>query len=217
LLNRIFHIIRKDLIADTRDKFSFLAAILYLTTITFVVFKLFGELTGPTKVGLFWILILFTSINIVSGSFGNVSSKRRLNQYQLYEPVEVLTAKLILNFVKVFFAGLVLLLLFKVFSNESLVSPALFMKTLALSALGLVAALTLVSSLTIYSSNQNALLTILSVPLLLPVLLIGMKVSLVSERMFFDSAVNSNLLMLFGIDIVMIVLGLLFISVTWKA
>ena len=115
------------------------------------------------------------------------------------------------------FAGLFLLLLLKVFTEHQLQDPLLFGKTLLLTALGIVAALTLVSSMTVYASNQNSLLTILAIPLLLPVLLIGMKVSLVSERMFFDSAVNSNLLMLFGLDIVMIVLGLILITITWKA
>jgi len=204
-------------LTDNRDRYSFLSAILFLFTITFVVTKIFGDLSGPTRIGIFWVLLLFTAVNIISGSFGSSSSRRQLNQYQLYDPFEVLSAKLILNFFKVFLAGLVLLLILKVLTEHTLVDPILFGKTLILTSLGIVAAMTLVSSLTIYARNQNSLLTILAVPLLIPVLLIGMKVSLVSERMFFDTAVNSNLLMLLGIDLVMIVLGLIFISITWKA
>jgi len=217
LVRRIFHIIHKELLSDARERYSFLSAILYLVTITWVVFKVFGDLSGPTRIGIFWILLLFTAINIVSGSFGSISSRRRLSHYQFYDPFEVLSAKLLLNFVKVLLAGAFLLLLLKVFTEHELQDPILFGKTLVLSSIGLVAALTLVSSMTIYAGNQNALLTVLAVPLLLPVLLIGMKVSLVSERMFFDTAVNSNLLMLLGLDLVMIVLGLIFISITWKA
>jgi len=202
---------------DAREQYSFLSAILYLTTITFVVFKVFGDLSGPTRIGIFWVLLLFTAVNIVSNSFGSNSSRRKLTHYQLYDPFEVLSAKLILNFIKVLLAGLTLLLLLKVFTNHSLIDPLLFGKTLVLTVLGIVAAMTMVSSLTVYSGNQSALLTILAVPLLIPVLLIGMKVSLVSERMFFDTAVNSNLLMLLGIDIIMIVMGLIFITITWKA
>ncbi len=217
LLARIIYIIHKDLLSDAREQFSFLSAILYLVTITWVVFKVFGDLTGPTRIGIYWILLTFTAVNIVTGSFGSISSRRKLTHYQFYDPFEVLSAKLILNFAKVLFAGLFLLLLLKVFTEHQLQDPVLFGKTLVLTATGIVAALTLVSSMTVYASNQNALLTILAIPLLLPVLLIGMKVSLVSERMFFDSAVNSNLLMLFGLDIVMIVLGLILITITWKA
>jgi len=217
LLKRVTYIIRKDLLIDTRDRYSFLAAILYLVTITFVIFKIFGDLSGPTRIGIFWVLLLFTSINIFADSFGTASNRRILSQYQLYNPTEVLGAKLILNFVKLAIAAIILVLLFRVFSNESLVDPVLFGKTVALAILGITATITLTSTLTVYAKNQNALLSILSIPLLIPILLIAMKVSLVSERMFFDTAISSNLLMLFGIDIILLVMGLIFISITWKA
>ncbi len=217
MIQRIFHIIKKDLVLDTRSRFSILAGLLYLVTITFVIFKLFGDISGPTRIGVFWIVLLFTSVNLVSDSFGHAGSRRMWNQYQLYEATEILAAKLLFNFAKVFAAGLFLLLLFRVFSNESLVNPPLFIGTLALAILGIITTMTLTSSLTVYAKNQSGLLSILAIPLLLPILLISMKVSLVSERMFFDTAINSNLLMLFGIDMILLVMSLIFISITWKS
>ncbi len=202
---------------DARDKQSLLASLLYLVTITFVIFKVFGDIQGPTRIGIYWVLLLFTAVNIVSGCFGTNASKRKLYHYQLYDSLEIYLAKLITNFSKVFIAGLVLIVLFRVFSDTGLKDPVLFLKTLVLSTLGLVAGMTFISSLTIYSSNQGSLLSILALPLLIPVLMIGMKVSLVSENMFFDTAVDSNLLMLLGIDIIMLVMGMVFISITWKA
>jgi len=202
---------------DARDKYSLLSSLLYLVSITFVIFKVFGNLEGPTRIGIFWVLLLFTAVNIVNGSFGSNASRRKLYHYQLYDPIEIFISKIILNFFKLLIAGIVLLILFKVFSNAGLKNPLLFGKTLVLAVLGIVSSMTLISSLTIYSSNQSSLLTILALPLLIPVLLIGMKVSLVSENMFFDTAVDSNLLMLLGIDLIMLVMGIIFISITWKA
>ena len=106
--------------------------------------------------------------------------------------------------------------LFVFFSGLPLKNVTLFFQVFTLATLGLVAALTLMSSISIYSSNQNTLVSVLSLPLLIPILLIAMRVSLISENMFFDTATDSNLLMLFGIDMVMVVMSLLFISFTWK-
>lgn len=167
--------------------------------------------------GIYWVILLFISINIVSSSFGFNTAKRKLTHYQLYDPTELLIAKLLLNFVKLLLAATIMMLLFIFFSNVPLQNPWLFGKALMLACLGLVAALTLISSITIYTQNQSALMTVLALPLLIPILMIGMRVSLISERMFFDTAVDSNLLMLFGIDLIMIVLGLIFITFTWKA
>lgn len=216
MLKRIYHIIIKDLRVDQREKYSFLASLLYLTTITFVLFKVFGNLEGPTRMGIYWVILLFISINIVSSSFGYNTAKRKLSHYQLYDPVELLIAKLVLSFGKLLIAAAVMMLLFLFFSSVPLKDPWLFSQVLVLGCLGMVAALTLISSITIYTQNQTALMTVLALPLLIPILMIGMRVSLISERMFFDTAVDSNLLMLLGIDLIMVVMGLIFINFTWK-
>lgn len=166
--------------------------------------------------GIFWIVLLFTSINIVWKSFGSSLSRRRMVHYQLYDPTEFLFAKLIVNFLKLSLVGVMLIFLFTVFSSEGLKDPWLFGKTYVLASFGLVVTLTFISSLSVYSGNQNSLVTVLSLPLLIPILIISMKVSLVSERAIMDTAVDSNLLMLLGIDLLLLVMALIFISFTWK-
>ena len=145
-----------------------------------------------------------------------MNDRRRLNHYQLYDPVEFLIAKLFVNFLKLLIAGILLISLFMIFSAEGLKNAPLFGQVYLLASLGLVGVLTFVSSIAVYSSNQMSMVTILSLPLLIPVMMIGMRASLVSERMFFDTATGNSLLMLFGIDLLMIVLSVLFISFTWK-
>ncbi len=215
--HRLFHIIKKDFLIDKREKQSFLTSILYLTTITFVVFRLFGSMSKPMQIAIFWILLLFTTISFISSSFSLMGSKRRLYYYQLYEPTEVYIAKFIANFFKAIIIGGILLLLFRVFGNFILEDLLLFGKSIVLTSLGITSALTLMSTLTVFSSDQNTLLTVLSLPLLLPILYLGIRVSMIAEKMVFDTAVNSNLLMLFGIDLIMVVLGMVFISLTWKS
>jgi len=216
MLTRIYHIIRKDFLVGKRERQAFLASLLYLVAITFVVFKVFGTLEGPTRMGVFWIIMVFISINLVGYSFSLVSDRRRLNHYQLYDPVEFLLAKLLTNIFKLIVAGILLIGLFMLFSAQGLKNAALFTQIYLLASFGLVGVLTFVSSIAVYSSNQMSMVTILSLPLLIPVMMIGMRVSLVSERMFFDTSTGNSLLMLFGIDLLMVVLSVLFISFTWK-
>ena len=214
---RLFHIIKKDFVIDKREKQSILTSILYLTIITFVVFRLFGSMSKPMQIAIYWILLLFTTISFISSSFALMGSKRRLYYYQLYDPAEIYISRFFANFCKAIIIGGILLLLFRVFGDFILEDLVLFSKSVILTSLGITSALTLVSTLTVFSSDQNTLLTVLSLPLLLPILYLGIRVSMIAEKMVFDTAVNSNLLMLFGIDLVMVVLGMVFISLTWKA
>ena len=188
-----------------------------MAAISFVVFKVFGSLQGPTKMGLFWVIYCFTCINIIGSSFSNQSARRKLIYFQLYDPVQLLLAKIIFNFVKVMLAGYILSLLLTLFSGEALVDPSLFLSCLALSALGITIILCLLSAISAYSDNQNSLVAILSLPLLIPVLLLAMRISLISERFFVDSAVDKYMMMIGGIDLLLLSLSLLFISVIWKS
>jgi len=202
---------------ELRERHSYLSSLLYLVAITFVVYKVFGRVEAPTRVGLFWILILFTSINVISHSFSFHSQKRKLYHYTLYRPVEMIIAKWGINCIKLIIAGVVLVGLQILFSNEGLKNPILFFQAYLLCVIGLTAALTLISSISSYSQNQNNLMAILSLPLLIPILLLGMRTCMISERIIVDTAVDSYLLMLCGIDIIFVALLIIFIPLTWKS
>ena len=217
MLSRVFNIIKKEVSIELRERYTFFSSLLYLVAINFVIFKIFNKLEGPTKIALFWVLLLFTAINMIGFSFSYQSQKRKLSYYQLYDPQELMLAKLVFNYAKVFIAGLILMLLMYIFSNEALKNPVLFFKGYMLMTLGIVVVLNLISAISSYSQNQNTLVAVLSLPLLIPILLIGMRISLISERMFSDSGVSNYLLMLTGIDILLLSLIFVFVPIVWKS
>ena len=114
-------------------------------------------------------------------------------------------------------AGAILIGLQLLFSNTTLEDPLLYMYAYLLAALGITTVFTLISSIAAYTQNQNTMMAILAIPLLIPILLLSMRVCLISEKEFVDTAVNDYLLMLLGIDIILVVLILIFIPFTWKS
>jgi heme exporter protein B len=114
-------------------------------------------------------------------------------------------------------AGSVLIFLQSVFANESLKNIGLYSQVYFLGIVGMTAAMTLISSISSYSQNQNTLIAVMSIPLLIPILLIGMRLSMISERIIMDTEVNNYLLMLIGIDVVYVAMLIIFIPLTWKA
>lgn len=217
MLNRMYHIIAKEALLEFRERYGFLSSILYLIAVTFVVFKVFGSLEGPTRVGLFWVIFLFTSINITGNSFSHQSIKRKLSYYQIYDPVEMFLSKLIYNFIKICLAGIILLGLQLLFSGEALKSPWLFAQSMLFAGAGLSVVLCLISALSSYSDNQNALVAILSLPVVIPILLLAMRISLISERFFVDTAVQKYITMMMGIDLLLLSISLIFIPLIWRS
>lgn len=216
MVTRVWHIIRKEVLVGKRDNLSFLASLLYLVGLIFVIFKIFTDMSVPTRVGIFWIVMVFSCIDVVSGSFDKTSMRRHMSYYMLYDPFEFMTAKFLINGVKLIMIGVCSLVLFILFSGTPLADPLLFSKSFLLTIMGILGTLTLTSIIAMYSEQSGAMIYVLSLPLLIPILLIGMRTSLIAERAIFDSAVNSNLLLLLGIDLIMIVLTFVFINFTWK-
>ncbi|NNF21368.1 MAG: hypothetical protein HKN67_05465 [Saprospiraceae bacterium] len=208
---------RKEISNDLRGKFGFTASLLYLVTIVFVVYKMIGEMNPAVKSAFFWVIILFTAINFVSQSFSTHMKKRKIYLYQLYDPTELIISRLILNFLKLMIAGLVLVLIQAAFTNSMVKDPLLFLTGFLLASVGIISILSLVASISIYSKEQTGLMTILALPLLIPVLLLAMRISLVSERMFVDSSVSNYLMMLTGIDLLLVTLVIVFFPIVWKS
>lgn len=217
VLNRFIHIIKKEWTLEFREKYGFLSSLLYLIAVCFVIFKVFGKLEGPTRMGLFWLIFLFTAINIVSASFNVQTIRRKLYYYQLYDPVELLIAKIAFNYLKLFLAGCLLVALMILFGGESLKGPGLFLQSFAIVAFGICILLCVVSAISSFSDKQASLVSILSLPMMIPLLLLGMRLSLISERFFSDSATGTYVLMLIGIDLLLMSLAVLFIPLIWKS
>ena len=217
MIGNLGHILAKELLIELRSGLGFLSALLYLVAISFVVFKVFGSFDGPVKMGLFWVIFLFTCINIVGLSFSNQNSRRKLSYYQLYDPVELFLAKFVFSLIKVLIAGLVLIALQTILGGQALTDMTLFGKTFILSSIGLTLVLCLISAIASYGDNQNTLVAVLSLPLVIPVLLLSMRLSLISERFFSDPATGKYLMMLSGIDLLLLSLSVIFIPLIWKS
>lgn len=216
LIKRVFHIIKKDLLEERRDNYSFLAALLYLTIVSFIVFKLFPDMRRPTRAGIYWIILMFTSIIVVGDSFSITSFRRKLTHYQFYNGSEYILAKLVWNYLKLWIAAIVLLGLFGLFSSKGYIEldSVIFLASLAL--VGIVGTLTLVSSMVAHANSRSGLTAILAFPLLLPIIMISMKLNLVFEKVITDTSYTSDIMMLTGINILVIALTMLFFTFTWK-
>ena len=69
MIGQIVHLLRKDIQLDLRQRFGLGSIFLYVFAALFVVYLAFGEMEGRTWVTLFWIVVLFASVNAVLKSF----------------------------------------------------------------------------------------------------------------------------------------------------
>ena len=93
----IFTLIKKDLLLEVRQQYSFYGILLYIMATIFVLYMTIREPEAKVWNGLFWIIQLFICINAVAKSFLQETRGRMLYFYSIVNPRDFILAKLVFN------------------------------------------------------------------------------------------------------------------------
>ncbi len=207
----------KDVRVEIRQQHAIAGIFLFAITVVFIVFKSFNNFTKQEWSLLLWIIVLFTGLNAVLKSFLQEDKGTYLYYHFLFDPIELIIAKFIYNFFLLSFLFTVISLLMVMFGGNPIGDYGLFVKGACLGLLGISSVFTLVSSIASAGSNVSTLMSILALPLILPILLSLIKITAVSFRILQDTDVSTDLLILAGIDGVLIGAGLILFPLIWKS
>jgi heme exporter protein B len=169
-------IFRKDLRIELRNRYAANTLLLFaLGALLLVSFAIGPQpVSARVQAALLWIVLLFAASIGLGRSFvaeheGGTALLLRLHT----RTSMVFAGKLLFNFGLVVLLTLVATVVFMLLLGVSVGSPALFVVTLFLGALGLTGATTLLSALVARASRSGPLLPVLLLPLLVPLLVSG--------------------------------------------
>lgn len=146
--------------------------------ISYLAFALKQNLISPLVwSALFWITILFTSINTVAKSFIGEKKGLEIYYYSIASPIDILLSKIIYNFLLCLLLSVTGYILFALFLNNPIHSKLIFAFTLMLTSLGFASSLTLLSGIASKANNSNILMAVLSFPIVISILLIAIKIT----------------------------------------
>lgn len=210
-------LIQKDIRLEVKQKYALNGILLYIFSTIFVAYLAFSGLIEPkTWNALFWIIILFTSVNAISKSFVQENTERQLYYYTLANPNAIIMAKITYNLFLIVVLSIISLGVYSLFMGFFITSPFIFVAALILGSMGFASILTMVAAIAAQTNNNFTLMAILSFPLVLPLLITLMKVS--KNTLFETSwAENANLLVvLLLINVIVIVLAYLLFPYLWR-
>jgi|TARA_B110000438_G_scaffold27292_1_gene26119 heme exporter protein B len=220
MLKKIFIIIKKDLKIDISQGHMFFSVALYLISSIFVVYLSFGSLGIKdlnTWVSLFWVIILFGAITSISKSFLYESKNRNYYYYFLFTPTELILSKLIYNFI---FLSLLCFVAFGFYSllvGNFIQSISFFILFLFIGAFSISNCLTLISAISNQVRNNSAIMSVLSFPIILPILLILINISKISASEFSWNLVEDDIYLLILLNIIVLVLSKILFGFLWRS
>lgn len=172
-------LIKKEMLLEWKQKYALNGMLLYSLSMVFVVsIGLQRNLPAQAWNVVFWIILLFVSVNAVAKSFMGERTGQLLYLYNLAGARAIIVAKIIYNCLLLTGIALVTLVFFLLLSGTGKIAdPLQYGLIVVIGSLAFAANLTLVSAIASKAQNQATLLAVLSFPILVPEMLVGITAS----------------------------------------
>lgn len=217
-MNSIKHIstlIKKDLLLEIRQQYSFYGILLYIIATIFVLYMTIQEPEPKVWNGLFWIIQLFICINAVAKSFLQETRGRMLYFYSIVNPRDFVLAKLIFNSVLMLLMSFLSILLFSLFLGNPVQKAPQFIGLVLLGGWSLSLVFTFLSAIAAKAQQNAAIMAILGFPIIIPQLMLLMNLA---NTVFTDKTgiAASTLLLIVMLDILVVLLAVILFPFLWK-
>jgi heme exporter protein B len=177
LIQEVGHLIRKELLLEWRSKYALNGVLLYVVSTVFVCFLSFVSLSGVTWNALFWIIMLFASINTVAKSFLQESKGRQLYIYTIASPQALIISKTIYNVLLMLLVTLIALAFYTLVFDYVPADMGLYLVGAVLGSISFSTIFTMISAIASKAGNGGMLMAILSFPVIIPVITVLIKLT----------------------------------------
>jgi len=209
-------LLHKEFLLEFRQRYAISGIVLYVFSMIFVVYVASIKVQPQVWNILFWLIVLFASINAVVKSFVQESGARQLYYYQIADPAMLLLAKIIYNTLLLLVLSGLAFATYSVVAGNPVKDPGLFALVLLLGSLGFSISFTFIASISAKANNSATLMAILSFPVILPILLTLMRLSAIALRLMQDTSYQRDIINLLAIDFILITLSFVLFPFIWK-
>jgi heme exporter protein B len=216
-MSKIITLLKKDFLLELRQQHTFFGILLYVASTIFVLYLAMGQPESTVYNGLFWMIQLFVCINAVAKSFMQESKGRMLYFYTITSPVHFIIGKLIYSIIIMLLMVLLSLLLFRILLGNPVFNYLQFVGIAFLGGISLSLVFTLMSAIAAKAQQNAAIMAILGFPLIIPQLLLLIRLSRTAYgEVFREGALLQISLLLGGLDVLVIVLGIVLFPFLWR-
>lgn len=216
LFNQVKFLIHKEIVLEWRSKYALNGILLYVISTVFVCFLSFKAIEPITWNALFWIIMLFASVNAITKSFVQESVGRQLYFYTLASPQAIIISKIIYNIFLMIFLTLVALSFYMVVFKNPVGDLLYYLLAVMFGSISFATVFTMISAIASKARNSGALMAILSFPVIIPLLIVLLKFSK-NAMDGLDRSVSLNEIgVLTAINGIVVTISLLLFPYLWR-
>jgi heme exporter protein B len=224
LVGQTIELLKKEIILEWRSKYAFNGILLYIVSTVFVCYISFNLNPGFKESGgysivwniLFWIIMLFASVNAIAKSFLQESKARLLYYYSIADPKAIIISKTIYNTLLMALLSVLALLVYMLFFPNTVNDLLFYFVAVLLGSMSFSTVFTMLSAIASKAGNNGTLMAILSFPVIIPVILLLVKVSKAAMDGIDRSLSFGNIGVLLAINVIVIASSLILFPYLWR-
>ncbi|MFD2163937.1 heme exporter protein CcmB [Paradesertivirga mongoliensis] len=216
LFKQIKFLVEKEVILEWRSKYAFNGILLYVVSTIFVCFLSFKQINPITWNALFWIIMLFASVNAIAKSFLQENKNRQLYYYTIASAKAVILSKIIYNIMLMLLLSIIAIGFYMLVFKNPIGDPWFYLLAVLIGSISFASVFTMISGIASKANNSGALMAILSFPVIIPLLIVLIKFSK-NAMDGLDRSVSLNEIgVLAAINLIVITVSLLLFPYLWK-
>jgi len=201
---------------EWKNKFNIMASLLFIFSAALIAYLGLPNLDSQHFSAVFWIVVIFTTLQGISKAFLQMRKQHYLFWHQLYSAEQFLAARLIQSSLLMLVYTLMALLLFNLFFDIQLRAWTAFTVSCILTGIGISSIFTISSSIASKTDQPGVLMPVLSFPILLPIILVGSKAGAKALQDIETNALFTDWIILLTIDTLIVLMGIFLIRFIWK-
>ena len=224
LAAQTWELFKKEIKLEWRSKYAFNGVLLYIVSTVFICYISFSLSAGFKAIQgypivwnvLFWIIMLFASVNAIAKSFMQESRGRLLYYYTIASPQAIILSKTFYNMVLMTLLSFLALLVYQLFFTNTIGDPLYYFLAVLLGSISFSTVFTMISAIASKAGNNGTLMAILSFPVIIPVILVLIRLSKNAMDGIERSASYYNIGVLVAINAIVISTSLLLFPYLWR-
>lgn len=216
LIKQVQTLVAKDLALEWRSKNAINSIVLYVVSTVFVCFQAFESVDDLVWNALFWIILLFASINAISRSFVQESQYRQLYYYSIASPKAIILSKIIYNVILMTFLSIIAYIIYSVVFKNPVGDPILYFAAVLLGSISFATVFTMVSGISSKTGNNSTIMAILAFPVIIPLLILLLKLSSNALKGLDRASSDKEIITLLAINVITVTISLLLFPYLWR-
>jgi heme exporter protein B len=211
-------LLRMQFLLEFRQRATLGGVLVYVAGTVFVSALCFsGKMDKPTWNAMLWTITLFTSVTVSGKSFVREGGGQALFNYIHYDPRTFIVSKILFNMIFMLALSLITFCCYAFFISNQVENLPLFLIVLVTASCGLAGVLSLMSAIAAKAGSGFALMSILSFPVVMPLVLLSVRLSRQAVDGIEWAGVNTSFIVILGaLNVLTITLAVLLFPYLWR-